>query len=161
VKKRFKIWLTVLMIPVLLLSTSGFTLIHHHCSDCGLKELHFSMFEKDQDFKCDHFHNHFEQETCSGNCNGICDIVSTEENKGKTTCCSNEFEFHKLAVPLVFGQNYDIDISPVSIDLLYLGLDVFSNFSKLFESDFIVSDSSPPERYYNQSINILLCTFTC
>lgn len=149
------------MIPVLLLSTSGFTLIHHHCSDCGLQELHFSMFEKDQDFECNHAHNHSDKEVCNGDCKGSCEISSKEEKHNKPTCCSNEFEFHKLSIPLVTSNSNDIDFSPISIELFFFGSDIFSNLAGLFESEFIYSDSSPPEKYHNQSINILLCTFTC
>lgn len=144
------------MISVLLLTTSGFSLIHHHCNNCGIEELSISIFDKEQNSNCDHKNTHHIETTCESTC-ALPDIINLETEP----CCSSNAEFYKLDIPISIDQDNYVTLSPDVTDLLFFPFHFIFDIKYFIESQNSFFSPYPPGKLRNQSLNILNCINIC
>ncbi|MBI5540862.1 MAG: hypothetical protein HY951_12435 [Bacteroidia bacterium] len=122
---------------ILILSSTGILLIHHHCDHCKTDDWHlFSSINCKGDI--------FEPECCSENENKHCSDSECTDITEETPCCSNDGLFFKIGLFNSCNEISDIHFQTE--------IDIISNNEIFIEklkssSDFIFSDNSPPKLF--------------
>jgi hypothetical protein len=122
---------------IILLSSTGILLVHHHCNHCNTDDWHlFSSINcKTEVFKPD---------CCSGNESEDCSSIAIIVDNHEKPCCSNDGLFFKLGL---FNSNFEalILISCFESDVTFINYNFLDKIKST--SDFIYSDNSPPDLF--------------
>lgn len=99
--------LALLLLPLIIFTTGGVNIFHHHCNMTGYSD--FSVIIEQT--SCKHHSNaHHNDSSCglSGHCCNVKPLV--RENDIKGTCCVTTTEFYRTDVSYIPGDDTDFSI---------------------------------------------------
>ncbi len=147
----------IFLISVFMMSTAGFSLIHHVCHTCGIHKTHISMISLLENDGCMEQHDKTHGDSLCACHDGVCKTAGHEKQHRSENCSESEHEFYKIYSPFE-SFKYQINIS---LNVLELFSDLSFNTKPGFipYSGSINRNVNPPPVLYDRDISICFSCF--